>query len=157
MSLWIKSNSQLHFLQLWRFGSHWWIGWQRRDWSPWRRVKQHIYIDQGRSQPVFAGKPWDHFICPVASFSKIWEKKKMKKGWEQKNYKPGDHFICSIASFSEMREIGWRKVLPGVSQKLVSPGLPVLLVATRLLIFSIQIKGFQNYRGLINTIIPKPR
>ena len=31
-----------------------------------------------------------------------------------------------------MREIGWRKVLPRVSQKLVSPGLPGLLVATRL-------------------------
>ena len=36
---------------------------------------------KGRSQPVFAGKPWDHFICPVASFFEIREeKKKMKKG-----------------------------------------------------------------------------
>ena len=50
---------------------------------------------------------WDHFICPVASFSEIREKKKMKKRVEhRKTYKPGDYFICSVASFSEMREIG---------------------------------------------------
>ena len=57
--------------------------------------------------------------------------KKMKKGVKkEKTCKPGD-FICSVASFSEMREIEWRKVLPGVSQKLVSPGLPGLLAAIR--------------------------
>ena len=30
---------------------------------------------QGRSQPVFGDKPWNHFICYVASFSEIREKR----------------------------------------------------------------------------------
>ena len=66
---------------------------------------QSFYCIQGRSQPVFAGKPWDHFICTVASFSEI-EKKDEKRGENRKSRKPGDHFICSVASFSHMREIG---------------------------------------------------
>ena len=33
------------------------------------------YIPRAYSQPVFAGKPWNHFRCPVALFSEIREKR----------------------------------------------------------------------------------
>ena len=42
-----------------------------------------------------------------------------------------DHFVCPVPSFSEMKEIRWRKNAK-VSEKLVSPGLPGLQVASRL-------------------------
>ena len=45
---------------------------------------------------------------------------------------PSDHFVCPVPSFSEMKEINWMKKSARVSEKLVSPGLPGLQVATRL-------------------------
>ena len=43
-----------------------------------------------------------------------------------------DHFVCPVPSFSEMKEINWMKKSARVSEKLVSPGLSGLQVATRL-------------------------
>ena len=64
---------------------------------------------------------------------------------------PRDHFVCPVPSFSEMKE-NWMKKSgqsARVSEKLVSPGLPGLQVATRLTVMITIFFSASNFEQLL--------